>query len=229
MERPYIVCHMVCSIDGRIGCDMVDHISGDEYYEALDALQCTALLEGRVSMQIHHALSEPFDSCGSRPVGKPSFQIHTEARNFCIAVDTCGRLQWAGNEIDGQPLLVICSEKVSAAYLERLDAQHISWICLGRDKIDLKAAMHLLRHDFGVERLAVCGGGHINNAFLRANLIDEVSLIVAPGIDGREGKPCVFDGEANTAALPVGLTLTSLQQFPNGSVWLRYTFPSSDK
>lgn len=29
MKKPYIVCHMVQSIDGRIDCAMVDKISGD--------------------------------------------------------------------------------------------------------------------------------------------------------------------------------------------------------
>ena len=35
--RPYVVCHMVASIDGRIDCAMVDKISGDEYYTTLRA------------------------------------------------------------------------------------------------------------------------------------------------------------------------------------------------
>ena len=30
--KPYIICHMVASVDGRIDCSMVDKISGDEYY-----------------------------------------------------------------------------------------------------------------------------------------------------------------------------------------------------
>ena len=28
---PYVICHMMQSVDGRIDCDMVDKISGDEY------------------------------------------------------------------------------------------------------------------------------------------------------------------------------------------------------
>lgn len=34
--KPYVICHMVASIDGRIDCSMVDKISGEEYYTALD-------------------------------------------------------------------------------------------------------------------------------------------------------------------------------------------------
>ena len=38
------------------------------------------------------------------------------------------------------------------------------------------------------------GGGHINGAFLEAGLVDELSLLIAPGIDGRHDIPAVFDG-----------------------------------
>jgi len=38
------------------------------------------------------------------------------------------------------------------------------------------------------------GGGHINGAFLQAELVDEVSLLLVPGIDGRHEIPAVFDG-----------------------------------
>lgn len=45
--KPYIICHMMQSIDGRIACDMVDKISSDEYYTTLDALECNAFIEGK--------------------------------------------------------------------------------------------------------------------------------------------------------------------------------------
>ncbi len=37
------------------------------------------------------------------------------------------------------------------------------------------------------------GGGHINGAFLQADLVDEVSLSVVPGIDGCHDIPGVFE------------------------------------
>ena len=33
--KPYIVCHMMQSIDGRVACDMVDKISGDGFVMCL--------------------------------------------------------------------------------------------------------------------------------------------------------------------------------------------------
>ena len=77
---------------------------------------------------------------------------------------------------------------MSEEYLETLRTLGISWIAAGAERIDLPEAMELLHEHFGVERLAIVGGGHICGGFLEAGLIDEVSIMVAPGIDGRKGQ-----------------------------------------
>lgn len=42
---------MISSVDGRIDCDMTEQIEGgNEYYEALEALNCPSMLMGRVTM-----------------------------------------------------------------------------------------------------------------------------------------------------------------------------------
>ena len=53
--KPYIICHMMSSVDGRIDCDMTEKIGGDEYYEVLKRLDCSSELSGRVTM--HEAFS----------------------------------------------------------------------------------------------------------------------------------------------------------------------------
>lgn len=55
-KRPYIISHMMASVDGRIDCDMTEKIGGDEYYDALAGLDCDSTLSGRVTMQMHYAL-----------------------------------------------------------------------------------------------------------------------------------------------------------------------------
>ena len=72
-----------------------------------------------------------------------------------LAVDTHGSLCWPAGEFDGQPLLVITSEKCAAEYLDMLAGAGISWIAVGEERIDLPEAMEMLRETFGVERLAV--------------------------------------------------------------------------
>ena len=220
--RPYIICHMMASIDGRIDCSMVDKISGDEYYTALGELRCPSTLEGRVTMEHYSALKERYVAGDSTPVGRPSYHIARQAGGYSIAVDTLGRLQWPSDELDGTPLLCITSEQAPQEYLDTLRSQGISYIATGRHGIDLAQAMETLRERFGVERLALLGGGNINGGFLAAGLIDEVSLMIGQGIDGRRGQTAVFDGIADMDRMPTKMRLTDVRRLDCGTVWLRY-------
>lgn len=222
MKRPYIICHMVASVDGRIDCSMVDKISGDEYYTVLEKLECPTLLEGRVTMEHYSAAKEPFKAADPTPAGSTSIHKAADSDAYMVAVDTHGRLRWNSPEIDGVPLICIVSEQVPEEYLATLRRQGISWICIGKEAIDLGGAMELLHSEFGVKRMAVLGGGHINGGFLEAGLIDEVSLLLAPGIDGRKGQTAVFDGIGNPDRLPDRLTLTGVEPLENGTIWIRY-------
>jgi riboflavin biosynthesis pyrimidine reductase len=71
----------------------------------------------------------------------------------------------------------------------------------------------------------VNGGGITNGAFLRAGLIDEISLAIFPAIDGTKGAPSVFEsgeGETGVAAALRSMTLASNEVLECGAVWLRY-------
>jgi riboflavin biosynthesis pyrimidine reductase len=71
--------------------------------------------------------------------------------------------------------------------------------------------------------VAVVGGGKINGGFLAAGLIDEVSAMIAPGIDGRTEQPALFDGIHNKGGfLPTTLAFNEVKTFPNGVIWARY-------
>lgn len=223
--KPYIISHMMASIDGRIDCDMTEQIDPtDSYYEALDKLKCQSQLMGRVTMQIHYADSEPFEAKDKTPIGKQEEFVALKAEGYTIAIDTMGKLRWNSFSYDGRPLLVITSESCPKEYLDTLTAQKISWIAVGEKKIDLAHAMEILYDTFGVERLAVVGGGHINGAFLVAGLLNEVSVMIGAGIDGRKGMTAVFDGIEDSKRPATLLKLESVEQVNEGTVWLRYKF-----
>lgn len=221
-ERPYIICHMVASIDGRIDCSMVDKISGDEYYTTLEKLSCPSHVEGRATLEHYTALKEPFVSADATPFGMSTVYKATDADGYMVAIDTCGKLRWSSATIDGMPLICVVSEQVPMDYLETLRNENISYICVGEKSIDLLEAMKILCTEFGVRRLALLGGGHINGGFLAEGLIDEVSLLLAPGIDGRKGQTALFDGIADMNRLPVKLSLESVERLDNDVLWIRY-------
>lgn len=47
MKRPYIICQIMQSVDGRVAWDMVDKIRGEEYYDALGSLDCPFHVGGK--------------------------------------------------------------------------------------------------------------------------------------------------------------------------------------
>jgi 2,5-diamino-6-(ribosylamino)-4(3H)-pyrimidinone 5'-phosphate reductase len=68
------------------------------------------------------------------------------------------------------------------------------------------------------------GGGKINGALLRAGLIDEARLLVAPPADGEIGTPASFDVERVFADYRASKPeLIAVEQRTGGVVWLRHT------
>ncbi len=221
--KPYIICHMMASVDGRIDCAMTEQIdSSDAYYEALEQLRCPTTIEGRVTMQMHFALPEPFVASSPEPIGYTAFSKAADGKpGYDVAIDTHGKLRWPANEQNGQPLLVIASEDCPKEYFDTLNRQGISWIAVGKGRIDLARAVEMLNTEFGVERIALVGGGHINGAFLAAGLLDEVSLMIGPGIDGRKGMAAVFDGIDDPCRPATLLSLQTVERMGD-TVWMRY-------
>ena len=91
----------------------------------------------------------------------------------------------------------------------------------GAAEVDLVKAVNMLSEHFGIRRLLLEGGGHINGAFLQADLVDEVSLLLVPGIDGRHEIAAVFDG-MNVRKVAVPLKLKSIERREKDTLWLRY-------
>jgi riboflavin biosynthesis pyrimidine reductase len=84
------------------------------------------------------------------------------------------------------------TEQVSDAHLAGLRRDGVSYIFAGERELDLALALEILNRELGIERLLLEGGGKSNGSFLRAGLIDEISLAVCPAVDGARGGPYAF-------------------------------------
>ncbi|MDO5113891.1 MAG: dihydrofolate reductase family protein [Planctomycetia bacterium] len=221
--RPVIIGYMLSSVDGRIECSVLDELIGEKDYETCkEKLNGDAWLCGRRTMEFHFAEKEPFVSAMKCRVGRPSVYVANKADSYAIAVDTLGKLRWKTNTLDGDALICVVSEEVSEDYLETLREQGISYIVAGSGKIDLPQAMDWLGEHFGVRRLLLEGGGQINGGFLEAGLLDALGLLVAPGIDGRQGIPTLFDGLPAEKEKIASLRLKEVEALESGAVWLYY-------
>lgn len=222
MSKPYIICHMMTAVDGRIDCAMTEQLPGvEEYYSTLDALKTPTHVSGRVTAELEMALPGKFESAVSTPLGMEAFYKAADADGYEVVVDTRGTLLWNDCANEKCPMLVISSENVSREYLEYLKKQHVSWIACGKEKINLKRSCEILSDEFGVKRMAVVGGGHINAGFLAEGLLDEISILIGAGIDGRGGMSAVFDGLPMEKSV-TPLKLDGVRMFESGAVWIRY-------
>lgn len=226
VNRPRVICHMMTSLDGRIvptGWPLTPE--GRRQYELVHAsYEPDGWICGRVTM-------EPFakrmrsdaevarEHAGSAP--REDFRAPGDFDSFAFAVDARGRLAWESNDIDGDHVVAILSERVSDEYLAFLRARGVSYLLAGAHEIHLRVALEKIHVRFGVHTLMLEGGGKINGALLRAGLIDEVSVLVAPVADGRQGTPALFDVDAREAQ-PRRLALETVERRGDDMLWLRY-------
>ena len=100
--KPFIISHMMTSVDGRIDCDMTEKIEASQvYYDALDTLACPSQMMGRVTLQLHYADGRPFHAHDKTPIGHEGYHMAEKAEGYTIALDTHGTLTYSGNTIDG--------------------------------------------------------------------------------------------------------------------------------
>lgn len=220
MNKPYIIVHMMTSVDGRIDCGMTAQLAGEpEYYSTLDSLNVPTRISGRVTAETELTRGGKFNSQNKEILGKTDFAKNATADSYNIIVDTKGTLQWGKENGNNFSHLIITSEQVTKDYLDYLNRQNISWIATGKDQIDLAKAMEILADEFNIDRLAIVVGGKINGGFLEAGLVDEISILI--GADGRTGQPSLFDGRPESGR-PIALQLKDVESYEDGAVWLRY-------
>jgi len=226
--KPYVICHMIMSLDGRIVSSQWQlSPEGRSEYEATAAThQSNAWMCGRVTMA-GFANGTPFAPTSAAPAISKTDYIATHPQtSFAIALDPAGKLYWARNEIGGDHLITVLTEKVSTDYLAHLRNHDISYLFGGSDRIDLKVILDKLASAFEIKTLLLEGGGKINGSMLRAGLIDELSILIAPFADGSSGSPTLFDTlDGATDLTGNRWKLRSIEHRADDILWLRYSAP----
>lgn len=224
--KPHVITHMTVSIDGRILPDrwQPKNALRDGLYDRLhDQLESNAWLVGRVTGQ-EFAKGDAYPA-SSEVFPRGPWIVRHDVPAYGIVLDASGKIAWSRADIGGDPILVVLAESVSDAHLAGLRADGVSYIFAGATEIDLALLLEILARDFGIARLLVEGGGGANGAFLRAGLLDEISLILCPAIDGGTGAPSLFDAAGDLPGRPFLLermTLLSSERLEGDNVWLRY-------
>ena len=222
-RRPYVICHMTPSIDGKIVATNWGsmRIVSAEYERTADTLKADGWIIGRVSMEPYAGKSKVPRRTNKRPIPRKDFIAQPDARSYAIAIDPSGKLTWASNAIDGEHVIAVLSQRVSDDYLAFLQSRGVSYVFGGKASIDLRRVLAKLRTAFGIRKLLLEGGGKINGSFLAADLIDELSVLIFPVADGGVGTPTLFDAKSGRGVARA-LRLISVAKLRGNLVWLRY-------
>lgn len=222
-KRPYVICHMVPSVDGKIVTTSwkLQATLTREYEASSRSFRANAWLIGRVSMEPYAGKAKVPKRRAAAAIPRTDFIAEHGAKAFAIALDPSGKLTWRSSRIDDEHVITILSERVSDDYLAFLRVKGVSYLFAGKAELNLKLALSKLGRHFGIQRLLLEGGGKINGSFLAADLIDELSVLIAPIADGGVGTPTLFDAEPGNG-LPCHLELISVKKRTGGLVWLRY-------
>lgn len=222
-QRPRVVCHMTVSVDGRIVVDGWPASEGvrAEYERVHAGYDADGWICGRITMEPFAGAVRSDAEVAREHDGPPreDFTAPCEHDSFAFAVDPSGRLAWESADVDGDHVVAVLTERVHDDYLGFLRERGVSYLLAGARDADLPLALEKIAARFSVRMLMLEGGGRINGAMLRAGLVDEVSLLLAPVVDGRIGTPALFDDED---AVPHRLALDSVERRAGGVLWLRY-------
>ena len=213
MNRPYIICHMVTSIDGKVTGDFLfqPECAGatDIYYRLNREMKTDGFICGSVTMEgsftggWYPDLSR-YESVRHGIGLKMDCIVDDLSGFYAIAFDTHGKLGWKSNKIidpdgdpgyDGAQIIEVLSEDVDERYLGYLESMEIPYIFAGEKSIDVELALFKLKNIIGCNTLLLEGGSIINGAFERAGMVDELSLVVAPTVAGKDSKTLFMDSD----------------------------------
>ncbi len=206
MNRPYIICHMVTSIDGKVTGEFLQNKNCEKatevYYDINRNLKSNGFICGRVTMEGSFTEGWYPELSDYQLKEKIDFIPENLSGFYAVAFDTNGKLGWKSNKIidpdgdpgyDGAQIIEVLSENVDERYLGYLQERGIPYIFAGKTEIDVETALFKLKNIIGAETLLLEGGSILNGAFQRSDSIDELSLVVAPVVADKNDKPLFTD------------------------------------
>ena len=217
---PHVISHIGMSVDGRI-----DWGVGGEglYYELAARFSADAMLTGSRTMLTAYA-SQDIPQEDDEPL-EPR-QLHPLHVPLLIIVDSRGQIR-SWSRIKKEPYwrnaMALCSHSTPQEYLDGLQKWRVEYIVTGEDRVDLRMALEELNARYGVKTVRVDSGGILNGALLRAGLVDEVSVLIGPGLVGGTTPRSIFVAPDLTSAEGViPLKLIHMEAVRGDTIWLRY-------
>jgi len=229
MIRPYIICHMTTSLDGKVTGEFLSmpacEAATEVYYEQNRDYYADAFACGRITMEgsFTGGWYPDLTVYAGAQIPREDYVADPSASFFAVAFDRHGRLGWQGPRIvdedpgygDAHIVEVLC-EDTPDTYLAYLQEIGVSYLFAGERELDLPLALVKLHDLFGIRKLLLEGGSILNGAFQREGVIDELSLVVAPIVGAAQDKPLFMD------AVVGQWNLRQVRECKDGVVWMNY-------
>lgn len=236
MKRPYIFCHMLVSMDGKIMGNYMDTPQGIKAQEVFYDIAFgkkpyyhhQGWLSGRVTTDDNFTFyKKPRIDENAEQVAEGDYIANAQAGMYYVSIDPNGRLGWEKDTLmyeDTQAHVIeILTAKAGNAYKALLRKLHISYLIVGEDQIDFEVMLEKLKESFHIETLMLGGGGVLNWSLIQQGLCDEVSLVVASAADGSNQTPTLFEMRENFSNdRPIEFALQEATIMDEAALWLRY-------
>lgn len=231
LNRPYVICHMMQTLDGKIasGMDGVEIIMDyfDLYTSTEQQLTSKAWIFGRKTGQAFAAnVGTPLSL---KPEGNYELDFiapHEEDR-YVVITDVQGVLRWNENYLNLSEqeynfhLILIVNHETPKEYLAYLQSLEISYVIAGESTTSLPVALEKLKALFGIEKILLEGGGSFNGSMMADGLVDEISLLLLPRVLNKKDAPSLFDASLSEIKTTDYL-LDSCAKLERGVLWLHY-------
>ena len=201
MNRPYVICHMLQSIDGKIAGGFFREKQTLElakiYSDISKDYNGDAIIYGTTTAQEMFSSSKTAPVLNQNPIQKIDYIYKNDKNKWIVVIDPQGQITfdqsvYQNTRLKDKNLIVILTENISSQYLETLKSLNISYLFTGKEEIDLRLALEKLYDLFSIKKLLLQGGGITNTYFIKEDLIDELSLVVSPVVSGEEKQPNIF-------------------------------------
>ena len=233
MNSPYVICHMLTSLDGKIDGDFFSSLECApalrQFGKVREFYGCPATLYGTTTMEGGYADGRIGELSKSNVVYScEDYVAESDADNYIISLDPQGILAFCGKYLEkkNRPkahIVEVLTEGVSNDYLAYLRSLDISYVIAGKERLDCKLLLEKLKSLFGIEKLMISGGGLTNWSFIQENLIDELSLVIAPVADGSRESASVFEkADFLPYRDPAAFVLKAAEKIDGDTLWLRY-------
>jgi riboflavin biosynthesis pyrimidine reductase len=225
--KPHVTILMVTSIDGRLhpsrftaSPDGTRRDWSGQYEKVHASLGANAWLVGRVTMA-EMSKTGPHAPSGPWKVERPIHAAATDAATFAVALDPSAKLHFQGATVSGDHVIVLLGRDTPDSHLAELAADGVSYIVAAGAEFDIPSSLDVLARKFGITRLVVEGGAKTNGAFLAAQVVDELRVLVAPALDGAEQVQGIVDYRDGLAGV-VRMQFKSANVLDHGVVQLVY-------